>query len=208
MEKITAHKIAKYIISELQDAGEAVSNIKLQKLLYYVQGWHMGLYDKQVFEDEFQAWRNGPVIYDVFKEYEAFGAYNPITKLTHRPNVSEALEKHIYEVLECYGGESAFSLVALTHREWPWIEARGDLPLHASSQNIISKNTMKDFFAAKAKENEETGNYIPNLETVRAIEDSRRGIGTTTVNSWKEMIDEVYDELKAEGFEIPNYDRV
>lgn len=198
----TAKEVAKYVLSELQDSGEAISNIKLQKLLYYIQGWYMGLYDEPVFEDEFQAWRNGPVIYDIYKEYEDFGTYNPIISKIENPKLSEKLERHIYEVLECYGGESSFSLVALTHREWPWIEARGDLPLHASGNDIISKNTMRDFFAKKAKENEETGNYIPNLETIKAIEESKRGIGVKEFNSVEDLFNDLYEDLKKDGVNL------
>ena len=206
MNKVTAHDVAKYIIAEFHEAEDLITNMKVQKLLYYVQGWHLGLYGTPVFDDQFQAWVHGPVQYEVYNKYKNY-YWNPILEPIDKPNFELSLIKHINEVLQAYGGETGYMLEVLTHQEWPWIEARNDLSPNTPSQNIISTKTMEEFFAEKAKKNERTGNYIPNYETIKALEESKRDIGVYTVNSWKEMFDEVYDELKSEGFEIPNYDR-
>ena len=206
MSKVTAHEVAKYIIAEFHEAEDLITNMKVQKLLYYVQGWHLGLYGTPVFDEQFQAWIHGPVQYEVYNKYKNYH-WNPILEPIEKPDFDSSLIKHINEVLQAYGGETGYKLELLTHQEWPWIEARNDLDPNTPSQNIISTKTMGEFFAEKAKKNERTGNYIPNYETIKALEESKRDIGVYTVNSWKEMFDEVYDELKSEGFEIPNYDR-
>jgi len=203
---ITASKVAKYIVIEFQEAETYITNMKLQKLLYYVQGWHLGIHNTSAFIGEFEAWVHGPVEYTVYQEYQDYKG-GSIDRYIEKPSLNEEMVKHIDQVLECYGSENAFGLEKLTHKEWPWIEAREDFHPHERSRNRISEETMREYFSEKAQENEKTGNYIPNAETIKAFEESKRGVGIKTVNSWKEMFDEIYDELQEEGFEIPNYDR-
>ncbi|MDP2247969.1 MAG: DUF4065 domain-containing protein, partial [Nitrosomonadales bacterium] len=75
----TAINVARYIIRKFQDAGDPVTNLKLQKLLYYVQGWHLGIYNTPAFEDDFQAWVHGPVVPSTFQEYR-HNRWNPIVE--------------------------------------------------------------------------------------------------------------------------------
>lgn len=158
MNKVIAHDVAKYIIAEFHEAEDFITNMKVQKLLYYVQGWHLGSYGAPVFDEQFQAWVHGPVQYEVYNEYKNY-RWNPISEPIEKPKFEPALIKHIHEVLHAYGGETGYMLEILTHQEWPWIEARDDLASDALSQNIISIKTMKEFFAEKAKNNERTGNF-------------------------------------------------
>ena len=63
--------VCDYIILQLSEAGEYLNNLKLHKLLYYVQAWHLAFYGERLFDGGFQAWIHGPVnreIYDRFKE--------------------------------------------------------------------------------------------------------------------------------------------
>jgi uncharacterized phage-associated protein len=203
----TASAVAKYIIKEFQDSGEPITNLKVQKLLYYVQGWHLGLYGVPAFEEDLEAWVHGPVEYGVFQEYQEFSGGSPITKIPTKPKFKTNLEKHIHEVLQEYSGENALALEVRTHKEWPWMEARKDLKPNEWSRNKISKQTMQDFFKEYYERNKRTGNYILNNETIKSVEESKRGIGVKSFSSVKEMFDDVYDDLKAEGFIIPNYDR-
>ena len=54
--------VAKYI---LQQKG-AMSSMKLQKLCYYAQAWSLVWDDAPLFDEDFQAWRNGPVCYELY----------------------------------------------------------------------------------------------------------------------------------------------
>ena len=51
-----AHEVARYIIRFFQEAGDPVTNLKLQKLLYYVQGWHLALKGQPAFPERLEAW--------------------------------------------------------------------------------------------------------------------------------------------------------
>lgn len=119
---VTASDVAKYILSLIdEDAGDTISNMKLQKLLYYVQGFHLAAFDEPLFADEIRAWTYGPVIVDVYHEYKEHGAL-----AIPRPADFEGLDVDgeakdlIDDVLNTYGEYSASSLMLFTHREPPW----------------------------------------------------------------------------------------
>ena len=149
MKKVSAFDIAKYIIAEFHEIGDLITNMKVQKLLYYVQGWHLGLYKKPLFEETFQAWVHGPVQYEVYNEYKEY-RWNPISHEVIKPKLSKSLIEHINQVLETYGGETAYMLELMSHQETPWVEARQGLPADSLCTNIISNETMKNFFAKLA----------------------------------------------------------
>ena len=139
--------VAQFIVAFFQEAGDPVSNLKLQKLLYYVQGWHLGLTDgKPAFEGNFQAWVHGPVSPDVYHQYKGY-RWNPITEETKKPDeIDENLANHIREVLNVYGVDSGWQLERRTHLESPWLEARKGLPSDAESTEEISQESMTQFF--------------------------------------------------------------
>jgi len=62
MALTTVSKIANYFIYVANETGSYLSNLKLQKLLYYAQAWHLALYGISLFDEEFEAWIHGPVI--------------------------------------------------------------------------------------------------------------------------------------------------
>ena len=63
--KLDVHKITDLIASKFV-VGGALSVLKLQKLLYYVEAWHVAFFNKMLFDDEFQAWVHGPVCVPIF----------------------------------------------------------------------------------------------------------------------------------------------
>jgi uncharacterized phage-associated protein len=135
-------KVADFLLAESRERGEVLTNLKLQKLLYYAQAWHLALHGKPLFRENFRAWVHGPVLlsqYHRFKEYR----WQPILEEVERPNdLGDDLESHFDEVLEVFGSETAVALEMMTHREAPWLEARGDLPPDEPSSAVIKKDTM------------------------------------------------------------------
>lgn len=70
-----ALEVAKYVLFMCQQEDNPISNLHLQKILYYVQKGYMKQNNgKALFEDDFVAWKFGPVIEDVYYEYCAYGA--------------------------------------------------------------------------------------------------------------------------------------
>lgn len=202
---VTASEVARYIINAFHESEDAITNMKVQKLLYYVQGWHLGLYNKPVFAGDFQAWVHGPVQCEVYNEYKHY-KWESISAAVEKPQLDIELVNHIEEVLESYGGETAYELELLTHREWPWLKARDDLPSDERSNNIISQETMQEYFLERAQENEKNHNYTLNKETIKALEESKRNFSERKrYKSVKALFDDIYAELEAEGVKVGRY---
>lgn len=142
---LTAQEIAKSIISEFQSREDLITNLKLQKLLYYVQGWHLGLFGEPLFAEDFEAWVHGPVIPDIYHSYKKY-KWSPIVEETKKPNLEPKIDKHIIDVLDEYGMETGWALERRTHLEKPWILARGGLPPTEECIELITKESMRSFF--------------------------------------------------------------
>ncbi|GAA0866839.1 DUF4065 domain-containing protein [Sphingopyxis soli] len=139
------YEIADYLVSECRERGENLTNLKLQKLLYYADAWHLALYDEELFAEQFKAWVHGPVLLSQYHRFKP-NQWRPITEDIDKPQLSEKLSAHLDEVVDVFGPETAVALELMTHRELPWIAARGDLPPTAPSSATISKETTKHFY--------------------------------------------------------------
>lgn len=101
----------------------SISNMKLQKLLYYAQGWFLAVNDEPLFEEDFKRWAFGPVcppVYNKFKKYEA----NPIPCLSPKGGIieDESVNKFLRKIVGSYGKHSAVQLSEISHTEKPWLE--------------------------------------------------------------------------------------
>lgn len=140
-----ANPIADYLIGECRDRGELLTNLKLQKLLFYADAWNLALRDEPLFAEEFKAWVHGPVLlsqYHRFKDYR----WQPISEAIEKPKIDPAVSSFLDEIIDVFGCESAVALELMTHRELPWLEARGDIPATEPSTATISKETTKRFY--------------------------------------------------------------
>jgi len=125
-----------------------IMNLKLQKLLYYSQAWYLALYGKPLFNEDFEAWVNGPIIPSQYKRFQNFKG-EPIVQERSKSKTRPKLTKHLGAVLGAYGDFSSFDLAVLSHSEPPWLEARQGLSPEAQSKNIISKESMERYFRTK-----------------------------------------------------------
>jgi uncharacterized phage-associated protein len=123
----TASNVAKYLVNHFCAQGKPISNLKLQKLLYYCQGWHLAIMDQPLFEDPVQAWVHGPVVPSAFQEYRKYG-WSPIPAGTAPAEMPAESVGVIGEVIQVYGDWSAAQLEQLSHEESPWRDTRGSLP--------------------------------------------------------------------------------
>ena len=121
-----------YIITKMTEGQDSLNNIKLQKLLYYVQAWYLAFNGKALYEkdENFQAWVHGPVsrtIYDRFlttKSLYSDITYEDIREEFDLSTLDKKELEHIDTVLELYGKFSGTELENMTHEEDPWIKAR------------------------------------------------------------------------------------
>lgn len=134
-----------FIVRAYEDGMESeMTNMKVQKLLYYSQSLHLALYDEPLFEEEIQAWRYGPVCPPAYKFYSEFEAKQlPIPGKEFLLQIPDKKKKLLEEVWEYFGGYHAYRLSDMTHGEFPWKKARKGLPPQASSTEPILLEDMK-----------------------------------------------------------------
>lgn len=153
----SAVDVARYLIflaspSEDEDT-DSLSHLRLQKLLYYVQGWHLAVCGKPLFNGRIEAWTNGPVVrevYPVFREL-SYRAIAP-SEGADSPNLSIKDKEFIRAVWDQYKVYSATALRDKTHRETPWLRARGNAAPRERSDAEITHDSLRAFFAPRIDE--------------------------------------------------------
>lgn len=125
---------------------EPISNLKLQKLLYYVQGFNLARFGEPLFTEPIEAWLYGPVVpcvYEHFKEYGSQGILiEKEEKIVELCKEQDELFNKVYEV---YNAFSAIGLMNLTHSESPWKSTE-----HGRG-HIIEHDKLKAFFKTRLK---------------------------------------------------------
>lgn len=151
----SAKQISDWILSKVNtEAGDTISPLKLQKLLYYCQAWHLTVYNEPLFNENIEAWAHGPVVpsqYSRFAYILRNEQIKPKSINLDIPRFSLETEELLVEVLETYGEHSAIYLENLTHKEKPWLIARGDIPVYERSTNVISEESMISYYSAFRK---------------------------------------------------------
>ena len=148
----TPGTIADYLLCVARERGDALTNLKLQKLLYYAQAWHLALHNRALFDEDFQAWVHGPVLPSQYRRFRA-ESWMPISEAVEKPNLSVDIQNFLNEILDVFGVDTAIALEQMTHRERPWLEARGGLAPDVSSTACISKRVMRDYYKAMQDNN-------------------------------------------------------
>lgn len=142
----TVVDIAAYIL----DKYGPMTTMKLQKLTYYSQAHHLVACGECFFPEDFQAWVNGPVAPELYREHK--GMF-----LIHPGDLSDAVKDHLplpHEArlgidLVCseLSALTGKQLSAMTHREAPWRNAREGYGPSEHCENVISKSSMKSYYS-------------------------------------------------------------
>ena len=125
------HSVCDYLITAARKTGGTLNVLKLQKLMYYAQSWHMAFQGEPLFRGKFQAWPQGPVnreIYDRFAgskslESELFDC--DVSRDFTAAQISQDKRLHLDRVLQAYGKYQEPELQEMIAREAPWQEAKG-----------------------------------------------------------------------------------
>ncbi len=160
---ISADELSNYFILFGSSVGDPITNLKLQKILYYSQAWYLAKNKKTLFEDDFEAWVHGPVIRRIYGKYRSFG-YNPIVENSNEGETERKIKKYketfgrgltnfLKAIIDEYFSQSAWTLERLVHKESPWIDARAGLNDYELCTNIISKQSMMDYYSKFIKSN-------------------------------------------------------
>ncbi len=97
---------------------EKITNLTLQKLLYFVQGLSLAFFKQPAFKEEIEAWNYGPVIPEIYHKYKKYGRGE--IQESKNVEISKAVEAIIEIVTDYYGSFSSGKLIDITHEERPW----------------------------------------------------------------------------------------
>jgi len=123
----SALDISNYLISRTnpEEGGELLSNMKLQKLLYYCQGFYFAKFKKPLFEEPILAWQYGPVVPAVYHEFKHFGANGiPSEDIVNPVSLEEEENAILADVFNFFNQFSAIKLMNMTHSEEPWCSTK------------------------------------------------------------------------------------
>ena len=124
----SAQDVAEYLIwlasRECETDPDYLTPMKLQKLLYYVQGWTLAEWKRPMFAEPIEAWRDGPVVPAVFARYKKRETLPIIPEKSDPPEALDAQEMALIRgVWDRYKRHSAYALRDMTHAETPYTEA-------------------------------------------------------------------------------------
>jgi len=147
--KYSAFDVAKYFLYKAQTATEEdqelISNLKLQKLVYYAQGLHMVIYGEPIFSEEVEAWTYGPVVpvlYHYYKKHDANGihaddSFDPSA-------IDDDTKTFLDEIYEVFGQFSAIRLMNIAHSDQCWIDAGIGNEITCDAMRTDLKKYIKD----------------------------------------------------------------
>lgn len=141
-----------YVIVKTTTDGGSLNLLKLHKLVYYCQAWHLAFHNRPLFDGKFEAWVHGPASRELYKRF--VGAKYMYSEVTPADIVTGFSIDHltaeertqIDNVLEVYAGMTGTQLEALTHTEDPWVRARGGIAPHVSCRNELDEALMGAFY--------------------------------------------------------------
>lgn len=138
--------VAKYIITHENKKQRVISNLRLQKLLYFVQAQFLSLKHEPCFCDRMEAWDFGPVVPNVYHEYKIYGSSN-IPDFSEEANVIDDDDRSFIDLmLETCGKYSTTQLVSISHHQRPWKDAYAQ-PFN----NEITPDAISSYFLEQNK---------------------------------------------------------
>lgn len=149
MIKIDGVLLSKYI---LKKSGK-MNAIKLQKTMFFVEAFHLAIFNKSLVGENFEAWVNGPVLRSVYNEYKSQSKASYIISVPEFDETSFWRQfenpKQLYtidKVIEYLNRFDSRSLSESSHRHLPWKEAREGLTANEKSDDPISKDLIRKYY--------------------------------------------------------------
>ncbi|MDR0942290.1 MAG: DUF4065 domain-containing protein [Holosporales bacterium] len=173
MSSLGVFDVANYFLAltksnefDVRDGEEGISNLKLQKLCYYAQGFWLALKGECLFNEDIEAWQHGPAIFKLYEKYKEYKS-NPIPASSDFDidSIPKEIASFLNEIYQEYGQYSAWKLRAMTHRESPWLNAMERIrenPMPEDTKDleavykgmesrIVSDQDMAKFFKTKIR---------------------------------------------------------
>lgn len=138
--------IAQLLLTKFKDQShsqEFMTNLKLQKMLYYEQGFHLAAFGTPLFNESIEAWMYGPVVPAVYEHFSDKGSSGIEPAENEIFDLSEDEATLFNNVFDVYNQFSATKLVEMTHSEPPWCNSE------VGRGCVISNESMEAFFKTR-----------------------------------------------------------
>ena len=145
-------QVARYILNKVG----GMTTMKLQKLVYYCQAWSLAWDGVPLFNEDFQAWANGPVCPELFATHRGIFWLEANYYDNYEPYPFSAAQVETLDaVLESYADKEPRWLSELTHKERPWRETRQGVKPGEPCNLVITKELMQEYYEGLADIEEE-----------------------------------------------------
>lgn len=161
MKKLNITDLSEFVLHYCTVNQIHINHLKLQKVLYYIQAWHLVYFDKHpLFDNVPEAWVNGPVYKEVYNLFKSAGMYNQLVLNDELKDKAEELFKKskaaidiedkqwdfIDSALNHFATKSHEQLVLSTHSEPPWNIGRKGLGPFEYSESEITHDSMYEYY--------------------------------------------------------------
>lgn len=171
--------IAKKIICKTDvEHGDTLSNLKLQKLLYYMQGFHLAFFDEPFFNESIEAWTYGPVVPVVFQEFKKYKKDSINPDNYHDDLVLTDDEQQMFDMVYSeYNRYSAVALMNMTHTEGPW--------KNHGIGDVITNEELRAFFLTQVNYDEpfrtdEFGRIVLSDKMIESVHKAEQSLAAGT----------------------------
>ena len=144
-----AKKLIRVADLESASGGDCMTNLRLQKMLYYEQGYHLAMFDTPLFDEDVEAWLYGPVVPSVYDHYKQYGS-QILPVETDNLEMTDDENELFCNVFDAYREFSTIGLMNKTHKESPWKIAKT-----TGRNSTISQDSMKKYFKTQLIDEED-----------------------------------------------------
>lgn len=157
MHTISAHDVANYFLylDSQNTESDGISNLKMQKLVYYAYGFHHAIFEEKLFDDTITAWKHGPVCESLYHTYNGYGkCFIPFNgTIFDVSSIPVEKQEFLSSIYNEYSQYSAWKLSAMTHEEAPWLKGRERLQPNSDKGCMLDEDFV-EYFGAIVSSNE------------------------------------------------------
>lgn len=164
MESIELQKplaVANFVIEIAKEKGDPVTNLKLQKILFFLQGYCLSKHDAPLIDGSFSKWRYGPVEEDVYREFKYYGPApiegksvffdkGKIEFRSEEVRLSDKFKKEFKDVISNLLNNDAWELVNLTHEHTSWKDYQDQI-VKQTAIDYTNEEIVSCFNSCKSK---------------------------------------------------------
>ena len=138
------------VAAHILDYYGPMTTMKLQKLAYYSQAHCQSTRNQPLFEEDFQAWVNGPVCPELYRQHRGkfmLHRGDLDAAVAGRAGLDDYARREVHAVCDELSACTGNELSQRTHQESPWLRARDGYGPSEHCEVVITKDSMKSYYS-------------------------------------------------------------